>query len=84
MMHGRDDYLSQYLPDFDAAEKQALLQEHTREDLIEMLLVSYKNVRLLAKGADLLSGKLRRIQMVVQEPENPPRVDQPPQNFPGE
>ena len=79
-----DDYLSRYLPEFDTAEKRRALQQHTREDLIEMLLVAYKNTRLAAKEADMLQGKLRRIAAITQESLSLPSVDLPPPNFPQE
>ncbi len=77
-----DDYLKQYLPDFDTATKRAELQAFSREDLIEMLLMAYKNNRVLGKMADAAYARLRRIQEITEESLAIPSVDKPPSNFP--
>lgn len=79
-----DEYLKRYLPDFDTDEKRSQLQEYSREDLVEMLLVAYKNVRVMAMTADVLQSKLSRIEAIADEPSLLPSVDVPPPNFPKE
>ena len=79
-----DDYLKQYLPDFDTPAKRIELQAFSKEDLIEMLLTAYKNTRVVATMSDLLSNKLNRIKDIAEEPWELPSVDRPPSNFPKE
>ncbi len=77
-----DEYLKQYLPDFDTAAKRAELQEFSREELIERLLGAYKNTRVIAMMSDVLLARLRRIEAITQEDWSLPSIDLPPPNFP--
>jgi hypothetical protein len=77
-----DDYLKQYLPDFDTVAKRSELQAFSHEDLVEMLLMAYKNNRVLGMMADIAYNKLRRIQNIAEESTEIPSVDKPPSNFP--
>ena len=79
-----DDYLKQYLPDFDTAAKRIELQDFTHEELVERLLMAYKNTRVAAMTADLYASRLRRIATITQEELALPSVDRPPANFPEE
>ena len=82
-MHA-DDYMKSYLPDFDVAEMRRHYQEFTHEELIERLIVTHKNVRVLAMTVDVFQDKLRRIVAITEESSLLPSVDVPPSNFPGE
>ncbi len=53
----RMKYLKRHLPDFDTDEKRTHLQQFSKEDLIERLLVAYKNARIIAMTSDLLDNK---------------------------
>lgn len=77
-----DDFLKQYLPDFDTAAKRAELQAFAKSDLIEMLLEAYKSGRVMAMLADELGHRLDRIHEITEQPQLLPSVDQPPPNFP--
>ncbi len=76
-----EEYLSRYLPDFDVEGLRSRLQAHSKDELIEMLIVCYKNGRVTAKEADLFSNKLRRIGEILAESNIIPSTDRPPSNF---
>ncbi len=52
------------IPEFDEIEMRSRLAQFQREELIEMLIRSYKEKRLIAKMFDELSTKLNRIHLV--------------------
>lgn len=76
-----EEYLKKYLPDYDVAGMREKLQVNSKEELIEMLIIAYKNGQVAAKTADLLRHKLKRIEDIVAEPNIIPSVDRPPSNF---
>ena len=77
-----DDYLSQYLPDFNTAEQREHLQQFNKEDLIETLLRAYKNARVMAMTADIYSSQMARIKAIAKEPSSLPSINRPASNFP--
>lgn len=79
-----DDYMKSYLPDFDSAEMRKHYQEFTHEELIEGLIMTHKNVRVMAMTADMFQNRLRRISAITEESSVLPSVDVPPSNFPSE
>lgn len=76
-----DDYMKQYLPDFDTEAERAKLQDFAREELVERLLMAYKNVQIMARLGDTYLDRLRRIEKIATESIRLPSVDQPPPNF---
>lgn len=76
-----EDFLSNYLPDFDVEGLREKLQVNSKEDLIEMLIQCYKMKRVTAMQAELFSNKLNRIEKILNEPNIIPSIDRPPSNF---
>ncbi len=60
--------LQKYLPEFDDDETRAWLANYSKDDLLDMLVQSYKVSRLFAKMVDEQRGKLNRIESIVDEP----------------
>jgi hypothetical protein len=63
-----DDYLQRYLPEYDAAAARQHLSQFSKEELLEMLIVAYKEKRLFAKMLDERLDKENRIRQVLDEP----------------
>jgi hypothetical protein len=62
------DNLDRYVPEFDEDEARAKLAGFNREQIIDMLIYSYKLRRVISKTADEETAKLRRIQEILSEP----------------
>ncbi len=60
--------LQKYLPEFDDDEELKKLSAFSKEDLLYMLVRSYKEKRLFAKMLDEQYAKLKQIQAVIDEP----------------
>ena len=58
------DNIDKYVPEFDEAGLRARLAECTREELMNMLMRSYKEKRIIAKLFDELSTKMNSIHLV--------------------
>jgi hypothetical protein len=58
------DNLDQYVPEFDEAEMRKRLADCSKEELMDMLMRSYKEKRIVAKMFDELSRKINSIHLV--------------------
>jgi phosphopantothenate synthetase len=58
------DNIDRYVPEFDEAEMRSRLADCSRDELMDMLMRSYKEKRIIAKMFDELSKKLNRIHLV--------------------
>lgn len=74
------DNLDKYLPEFDEDESRAKLAGFSREQLIDMLVYSYKEKRLWAKMLDEERKKFERIQQIIAEPSSLLKVPGIPSN----
>ncbi len=62
------DNLQRYLPEYDDEEERKKLSGFSREDLLDMLIDSYKLKRVLAKLIDEQRLRLERVREVLDEP----------------
>ena len=62
------DNLQRYLPEYDDEEERRKLAGFTKDELLDMLIRSYKEKRVIAKMLGEESGRLRRIRDVLDEP----------------
>ena len=62
------DNLQRYTPEFDEEEQRQKLAGFEKEQLIDMLIYSYRLTSVFAKMFDERLAKLRRIQEVLDEP----------------
>ena len=62
------DNLDRYVPEFDDEEQRQRLSGFSREDLIHMLVRSYKEKRVFAKMLDEAYAKIDRIKVIAEEP----------------
>jgi hypothetical protein len=68
------DNLDKYIPEFDESEVRNKLSGCSREELVNMLVYSYKLRRVIEKRANEDSKKLQRIQDIVSEPSSLPNM----------
>ena len=62
------DNLDKYIPEFDEEEARNKLAGYTREQLLDMLITSYKVRRVVEKWAEEDARKLKRIQGILCSP----------------
>jgi hypothetical protein len=62
------DNLQRYLPEYDDDETRAKLAGYSREELLDMLVQSYRMTRVVAKMLDEQYEKHRRVQAIMDEP----------------
>ena len=62
------DYLQKYLPEYDDDSEREKLAGFSREDLLDMLIIAYKQKRLLAKMLDEETKKLSSIREALDQP----------------
>jgi hypothetical protein len=62
------DNLQRYLPEYDDDETRTKLAGFSRDELMDMLVRSYRVTRVVAKMLDEQYEKQRRIQAVMEEP----------------
>jgi hypothetical protein len=60
--------LDKYLPEFDEEDIRAKLAGATQENLIQALIDSYKEKRVIAKMVDEAWARLHRIEDIIAEP----------------
>jgi len=61
------DNLQRYLPEYDDEEERRKLAGFSKEELLDMLIRSYKEKRVIAKMLDEQFGKQERIRAVLDE-----------------
>jgi hypothetical protein len=61
------DNLQRYLPEYDDEEERRKLSGFSKEELLDMLIRSYKEKRVIAKMLDEQFGKQERIRAVLDE-----------------
>lgn len=61
------DNLQRYLPEYDDEEERQKLSGFSKEELLDMLIRSYKEKRVIAKMLDEQFGKQERIRAVLDE-----------------
>jgi hypothetical protein len=61
------DNLDKYVPEFDEEEARNKLVGLTRDQLVDMLIYSYKLRRVVEKWAEEDARKLKRIQEILSE-----------------
>jgi len=66
------DNLDKYVPEFDESELRNKLAGFSREEIVNMLVYSYKLRRVIEKWADEDSKKLRKIQEIIATPSSIP------------
>lgn len=66
------DNLDKYVPEFDESELRNKLAGFSREEIVNMLVYSYKLRRVIEKWADEDSKKLRKIQEIIEAPSSIP------------
>ena len=62
------DYLQRYLPEYDDEEERRKLSGFAKEELLDMLIRSYKEKRVIAKALDEKSQTLQKVRDVLDEP----------------
>jgi len=62
------DNLQRYLPEYDDEDERQKLSDFSKEELLDMLVRSYKEKRVIAKLLDEQRGKETRIRAVLDEP----------------
>jgi hypothetical protein len=62
------DNLDKYIPEFDEYEARSKLVGLTRDQLVDMLIYSYKEKRVWAKSLGEESERLSRIRAIIEEP----------------
>jgi hypothetical protein len=62
------DYLQRYLPEYDDDKEREKLSAFSKDDLIYMLIVAYKEKRVIAKWLGEEQARLQRIKDVLDEP----------------
>ncbi len=62
------DNLQRYLPEYDDEEERKKLSGFAKEELLDMLIRSYKEKRVLAKLLDEESRRLQGIQAILEQP----------------
>jgi hypothetical protein len=60
--------LQRYLPEYDDEEERKKLSGFAKEELLDMLIRSYKEKRVLAKLLDEESRRLQGIQAILEQP----------------
>ena len=68
------DSIDKYLPEFDEDEARSKLVGFSREQLLDMLITSYKVRRVVEKWAEEDARKLKRIQGILSEPSGLPNT----------
>ena len=58
------DNLDKYVPEFDEANIRARLTPYSKEELIEMLIRSYKEKRVIAGMLDDTAAAMNRLHIV--------------------
>ncbi len=64
------DNLQRYLPEYDDEEERKKLSGFAKEELLDMLIRSYKEKRVLAKLLDEESRRLQEIKAILERPSN--------------
>jgi hypothetical protein len=62
------DNLQRYLPEYDDEEERRKLSGFSKEELLNMLIRSYKEKRVIAKALDEESKRLQKIRDILDEP----------------
>jgi hypothetical protein len=62
------DNLQRYLPEYDDEEERRKLAEFDKTELLDMLVRSYKEKRVIAKMLDEQFSKQERIRAALDEP----------------
>jgi len=62
------DNLQRYLPEYDDEAERLKLSVFSKEQLLDMLITAYKLNRVMGKGWDEETAKLRRIGEILAEP----------------
>ena len=70
-----DDYLQRYLPEYDAAAAREHLSQFSKEQLLDMLIIAYKEKRLMGK---MLNEHLAREKQVREALDKPSELSSMP------
>ena len=62
------DNLQRYTPEFDEDEQRRKLAGFSRDELLDVLIRSYRLTTVIAKMLDESRGKQNRIQAILEEP----------------
>ena len=68
------EFHNKYVPEFDEEEARNKLVGLTRDQLVDMLVYSYKLRRVVEKWAEEDARKLKRIQGILSEPSGLPNT----------
>lgn len=63
-----ENYLGNYLPEYEDEAKRTQYRAYPLEELVELLIRKEKEARVVAKLSDELQGKLDRIREILDEP----------------
>ncbi len=62
------DNLQRYLPEYDDEEERKKLSGFSKDELLDMLIRSYKEKRVLAKSLGEKIGRLEEIRTILDQP----------------